>query len=174
MTDAAFADWETRVAAVWKIADVLTPQELVRTIDALANERPVDDPFALFERACARDTVGREDGAEPLYRAALASAALDPYRHARASIQLGSTLRHLNRLEESETLLLAQLERCRAEGPDAALHDEVRAVLAFTWIAQGRAVDAAALALETLARHLTRYGRSTAANARALRGRSAL
>jgi hypothetical protein len=49
------------------------------------------------------------------------------------------------------------------------LHDEVRAVLAFTWIAQGRTLEAAALALETLAPHLTRYNRSMAANARALR-----
>ena len=174
MSDAAFADWETRVAAVWKIADALTPQELVRTIDALANERPVDDPFAQFERACARDTVGIEDGAEPLYRAALASGALDAFRHARASLQLGSTLRHLNRLEESEQLLLAQLRRCEAEGPGAVLYDETRALLAFTWVAQGRAVEAASLALETLAPHLSRYNRSTAANARALRGRSVL
>ena len=174
MSDSAFADWETRVAAVWKIAETLTPQELVRTVDQLANERPVDDPFALFERACARDTAGIEDAAEPLYRAALASGALDPFRHARASIQLGSTLRHLNRLDESEQLLLEQLRRCEAEGPGAALYDEVRAVLAFTWIAQGRAVDAAALALETLAPHLSRYNRSMAANARALRGHSPL
>ena len=172
MSDAAFDDWRARVDAAWKIADTLSPQELVRTIDALCAERPVDDPFAQFERACARDTAGIEDAAEPLYRAALASGALDPYRHARASIQLGSTLRHLDRLEESEQLLLAQLERCRAEGPGAALHDEVRAVLAFTWIAQGRALEAAALALETLAPHLTRYNRSMAGNARALRGSS--
>jgi len=168
----AFDDWEARVAAAWKIADTLTPQELVRTVDTLCRERPVDDPFALFERACARDTAGIENEAEPLYRAALASGALDAYRHARASIQLGSTLKHLGRLEESERLLLAQLERCRAEGPGAALFDEVRAVLAFTWIAQGRTLEAASLALETLAPHLSRYNRSMAANARALRASS--
>ena len=162
----AFANWETRVAAVWKIADTLTPQELVRTVDALASERPLDDPFAQFERACARDTAGIEDGAEPLYRAAIASGRLDAYRHARASIQLGSTLKHLGRLDESEQLLLAQLERCKAEGPGAALFDEARAVLAFTWLAQGKAVEAAALALETLAPHLSRYNKSMAANAR--------
>jgi hypothetical protein len=159
-------DWDNRIAAVWKIAETLSPEELVRTVDTLAAERPGGDPFALFERACARDTAGIEDGAEPLYRAALASGALDPYRHARASIQLASTLRHLGRLEESERLLLAQLERCKAEGPGAALYDETRAVLAFTWLAQGKAVAAAALALETLAPHLTRYNRSMAANAR--------
>ena len=168
LTEDAFTDWETRVAAVWKIADTLTPQELVRTVDALANERAVDDPFAQFERACARDTAGIEDGAEPLYRAALASGRLDASRHARASIQLASTLRHLGQFDESEQLLLAQLDRCKAEGPGAALHDEVRAVLCFTWLGQGKAVAAAALALETLAPHLTRYGRSMAANARAI------
>ncbi|MBW8779418.1 MAG: tetratricopeptide repeat protein [Vitreoscilla sp.] len=165
----AFADWEARVAATWKIADTLTPGELVRTIDTLCSERPADDPFAQFERACARDTAGIEGEAEPLYRAALASGALDPYRHARASIQLGSTLKHLGRLDDSERLLLAQLARCQAEGPGAALFDEVRAVLAFTWIAQGRTLEAAAIALETLAPHLSRYNRSMAANARALR-----
>ena len=78
MSDAAFEDWQSRVAATWKIADTLTPQDLVRTIDTLCNERPTDDPFAQFERACARDTAGIEDGAEPLYRAALASGQLDP------------------------------------------------------------------------------------------------
>ena len=168
LTHDAAADWESRVAAFWKIADTLTPQELVRTADALASERPADDAAALFERACARDTAGIEDDAEPLYRAALTSGALDPYRSARANIQLGSTLRHLGRLDESEQLLLAQLQRCMAEGSGTALYDEVRAVLAFTWIAQGRTLEAAALALETLAPHLTRYNRSMAANARAL------
>jgi hypothetical protein len=168
LTHDATADWEARIAAFWKIADTLTPQELVRNADALAAERPDDAAAALFERACARDTAGVEDAAEPLYRAALASGQLDAYRHARASIQLGSTLRILGRLDESEQLLLAQLERCKAQGPGTALFDEVRAVLAFTWIEQGRTLAAAALALETLAPHLTRYNRSMAANARAL------
>jgi hypothetical protein len=164
--DSSPADWRTRVDATWAEVERLAPADLVRRVDALAAERPADDAFALFERACARDTAGLEDDAEPLYRAALASGRLDPYRQARASIQLGSTLRHLGRLDDSEALLLAQLERCHAEGPQAALHDEVRAVLAFTWMAQGKAVKAACLALETLAPHLTRYRRSMAENAR--------
>jgi hypothetical protein len=172
LTHDAGADWEARVAAFWKIADTLTPQELVRSADALAAERPSDDPAALFERACARDSAGIEDGAEPLYRAALASGRLDSLRHARASIQLGSTLRILGQLDESERLLLAQLARCQAEGPQAALYDEVRAVLAFTWVEQGKTLAAAALALEALAPHLTRYNRSMGANARALAERA--
>lgn len=36
----ALADWEARVAAVWKTVDTLRSQELVQTIDALASERP--------------------------------------------------------------------------------------------------------------------------------------
>ena len=160
-------DWQAHVAALWAVADSLAPRDVVRAMDALAGERAHDDPAALFERACARDTAGIENEAEPLYRAALASGRLDSDRHARASIQLASTLRHLGRFEESERILRAQLERCRAEGPQAALHDETRAILAFTWLAQGKPVAAACLALETLAPHLSRYNRSTAANARA-------
>jgi hypothetical protein len=160
-------DWQARVAALWAVAGSLAPRDLVRAMDALAGERAHDDPLALFERACARDTAGIEDEAEPLYRAALASGALDSYRHARASIQLASTLGHLGRFEESERILRLQLERCRAEGPQAALYDETRAILAFNWLAQGKPVAAACLALETLAPHLSRYNRSTAANARA-------
>jgi hypothetical protein len=164
----AHLDWESRIAAIWNAVHTFAPEDLVRTIDALADERPPGDALASFERACARDTAGIEDGAEPLYRAALATGRLDPYRHARASIQLGSTLRHLGRFDESEQLLLAQLERCKAEGPSAALFDEVRTVLAFTWIGQGRTLEAAALAIETLAPHLSRYNKSMARNARAL------
>ena len=159
--------WQARVDALWTLAGSLAPRELVRAMDTLAGERPHDDPVALFERACARDTAGIEGEAEPLYRAALASGRLDSDRHARASIQLASTLRHLGRFEESERILRAQLERCRAQGLQAALHDETRAILAFTWLAQGKPVAAACLALETLAPHLSRYNRSTAANARA-------
>ncbi|MEP6502265.1 MAG: tetratricopeptide repeat protein [Betaproteobacteria bacterium] len=172
LTHDAPADWEARIAAFWKIAETLTPQELVRTADALAAERPADDPAALLERACARDSAGIEDGAEPLDPAALASGRLDAFRQARASIQLGSTLRILGQLAESEQLLLAQLARCQAEGAGAALFDEVRAVLAFTWVEQGKTLAAAALALETLAPHLTRYNRSMAANARELSARA--
>ncbi|AMP00730.1 tetratrico peptide repeat family protein [Collimonas arenae] len=42
-------------------------------IDALAAERSAGDAAALFERACARGSVGFESGAEGFYRAALAA-----------------------------------------------------------------------------------------------------
>ncbi|PFH07702.1 tetratricopeptide repeat protein [Collimonas sp. PA-H2] len=160
-----FKDWEARVAALWRQVDAITPEQLVAQADALAAERPVDDPVALFERACARDTAGLEAEAEPLYRAALASERLDPYRQARASIQLGSTLRLLGQLEESESLVSAQLQRYEDAAYGNALYDETRATLALTYLVQGRAVEAACLALTTLAPHLSRYNRSVAGNA---------
>ena len=162
-------DWERRIAAVWENADTMLANDLVAAIDALAAARVgtdgVEDAAALFERASARDRVGLEAEAEKFYRAALVSSALDPYRRSRASIQLGSTLRILGQLAESEQLLSAELDRHLEPGNPRALHDEARAILALTYVAQGRTVEAAGLALSALAPHLTRYNRSVSGNA---------
>ena len=158
-------DWESRVAAQWQRHDAMSPEGFVEAIDALAAERPAGDAAALFERASARDSVGIESGAESLYRAALATERLDSYRDARATIQLASTLRILGQLDESERLLVAELERRERAGGVHSLQDELRATLALTYVAQGRAVEGAGLALLTLAPHLTRYNRSMAGNA---------
>lgn len=80
-------------------------------MDALAAERPPDDATVLFERAAARDSTGIEDEAETLFRRALASGGLDPYRHVRASVQLASTRRILGKLDESERLLTEERDR---------------------------------------------------------------
>ena len=138
---------------------------MVAAVDALAAERSPGDATAVFERACARDTAGIEDAAEGYYRAALATGPLDAYRSSRASIQLASTLRILGQLDESEQLLIAELDRHLQPGNPCALHDEVRAILALTYIARGRATEAAGLALCVLAPHLTRYDRSVTGNA---------
>lgn len=159
------SDWETRVAAVWEHADSMPPEELVEVIDELAAERPAGDAAALFERASVRDTVGQESDAEGFYRAALATERLDSLRQARATIQLASTLRILGYLDESERLLTAQLHRCSEAGDHQALQDESRAFLALTYLAQGRAVEAAAFALTALAPHLSRYNRAVLRNA---------
>lgn len=159
--------WDARIAAVWERvqSQSLSGEALVTAVDALANERDADDATALFERACARDTVGIEDDAEGYYRAALATGKLDAYRSSRASIQLGSTLRILGHLAESEQLLTAELDRHLQPGNPRALHDEARAVLALTYVSQDRANEAAGLALAVLAPHLSRYNRSMSANA---------
>ncbi len=158
-------EWEARVAELWTRAHAMPPVDLVREADALAGELAPDDARALFERACARDTAGFEADAEKFYRAALATGELDAYRSSRASIQLASTLRILGRLQESEQLLVAELDRHMLPGHERALHDEARATLALTYVAQGRAVEAAGLALRTLAPRLSRYNRSIGGNA---------
>lgn len=159
------AEWETRVAELWKQAESMPPGELVAAADALAAERNPGDATALFECACARDTAGVESEAERYYRAALATGRLDAYRRARACIQLASTLRILGHLDESERLLVEELGRHREPGNERLLHDEARAMLALTYVAQGRAAEGAGLALSALAPHLTRYNRSMRRNA---------
>jgi hypothetical protein len=158
-------DWEGRVAALWKRLDAMEPEDFVAAVDALASERGESDAAALFERAAARDSVGLESGAEKLYRAALAAGGLDAYRRARATLQLASTLRILGQLAESERLLVDELERRATAGGEHALHDELRAILALTYVAQGRGSEAAGLVLLALAPHLTRYNRSMERNA---------
>ena len=158
-------EWQDRVDATWSRIDALAPDAFVTAIDALAAERPDDDAAALFERAAARDSTGVEGDAEHFYRAALATGRLDAYRSVRATLQLASTLRILGHLQESERMLTEEFERRDAMGGTHALHDELRSLLALTWIAQGRPLEAAALALSALAPHLTRYQRSTLAHA---------
>lgn len=103
--------------------------------------------------------------AECYYRAALAADGLDPYRRSRTAIQLGSTLRLLGRLDESEALLTALLDSHMRPGDPRVLHTEARAFLALTYAAQGRHREAAGLALCALSPYLTRYNRSLAGNA---------
>ena len=159
------SDWQLRIDAVWAEMDSLSPEKLVEKIDAIAAERSPNNAVALFERAGARDSGGFEREAEPLYRAALADEKLDANRRAQATIQLGSPLRLLGRLDESEALLVAELERHMLPGNPRALHDEARAILALTYLAQGRAKEAAGLALTVLGPHLSLYKRSIKGNA---------
>ena len=161
-------DWETRVAACWTEAPEMDEARLFAAIEALADERPADDPAAAYERGSVRDSTGRSAEAEPYYRAALASGRLDAARIPQATIQLASTLRILGELDESERLLRAELARVTAAPDEHALPDQTRAFLALTLIAKGEPVEAAAHALLALAPHVTRYRRSIVGNAEEL------
>ena len=154
-------DWQHRVDAVWAAADELGDTEVVARIDALAAERPADDPIALFERAGARDSAGLEADAEPLYRAALANG-LEGSERVQAHIQLASTIRNLGCPTESIALLDA------IEPEAGELRDAVVAFRALALIDAGRAVQAASDALAVLAPHLPRYRVSLAAYAAAV------
>ncbi|SFS05937.1 Tetratrico peptide repeat-containing protein [Microbacterium sp. cf046] len=151
--------WTERVEAVWA-DEGATDQERIERIDELARQRPSGDAMALFERAGARDSAGRETEAEPLYREALARG-LDEEHRTRAIIQLASTIRNLGRVDESLDLLRAEYER----GAPAPLPDAAAAFYALALVSKGDAVTAASVALQALAPHLPRYTRSVAAYA---------
>jgi tetratricopeptide (TPR) repeat protein len=147
-------DWQDRVDAVW--ADgALTPDEVIARIDAVAGERPEDDALALFERAGARDSAGREEEAETLYRRALAIG-LDDDRRTQATIQLASTIRNLGKTDEALAMLRAEYER----EPRGPLHDAAAAFYALALVSSGAPERAASVALQALAPHLPRYTRS--------------
>lgn len=153
-------DWHERVAAVWAAAEEIGDAGVVARIDALAVERPVGDPIALFERAGARDSAGLEAEAEALYQAALANG-LDGSERVQAHIQLASTIRNLGRYGESIALLDA------IEPEAGELRDAVVAFRALALIDAGKPIRAAAEVLGALAPHLPRYRVSLVAYAAA-------
>jgi len=130
---------------------------------ALADELPDDSATAVFERASAFDSTGREEEAVAHYRRAL-ELGLDSSRRRRAVIQLASSLRNVGKLEESIALLTAEREQ-----PSDELDDAVAAFLALALVDAGREREAASLALAALAPHLPRYQRSLASYAADLR-----
>jgi hypothetical protein len=161
--EATVDDWRARVDAVWAAADAAGEDATLRAIDALVAEREADDPIALFEAAGARDFAGREPEAEPLYRAALANGLTEPER-GQAIVQLASTLRNLDRPDES----LALLRDFLLAEPEHPLADAARAFAALALFDDGLPADALREALGALAPHLPRYRRAVEAYAAAL------
>jgi len=153
-------DWESRVAQVWASASLLSESEVVQRIDALVAERPDDDAQALFESASARDYVGEEAAAEPLYRRALELGLTEPAL-GRAVIQLASSVRNLGRAGEAVTILQDGF----SHDPDHRLADSARAFLALCLADSGDERAAVAVALDALAPHLPEYSRSVRAYA---------
>ncbi|MGW0880368.1 tetratricopeptide repeat protein [Streptomyces sp. NPDC002671] len=158
-------DWEDRVAAAWATFDDYPEEradEFRAVIDKLVAELPGDSPLGPFEQACAWDSTGHSDKAEPLYRQALAGG-LTGYKGRRAKIQLSSSLRNLGRAEEGVQLLTPELD-----APSDELDDAVRACLALCLSSLGRDREGLSLVLGALAPHLPRYQRSMANYARLL------
>jgi tetratricopeptide (TPR) repeat protein len=144
--------WESRVAAVWAVAESTPDESVLVAIDALVAERGADDAAALFEAASVRDYLSREAEAEPLYREAI-TAGLDAERHPQAVIQLASTLRNMGRPAEAVDLLndlLAEHASDEWTAPAAAF-------LALSLASDGRERDAASVALYALADSLPVY-----------------
>ena len=151
------------MSAVWADASKLSDDEILAAIDELAAEKDETDAAAAFEAASVRDYLGLEPEAEPLYRRAV-ELGLDEVRLPQAVIQLASTLRNLGDPNEAIDLLTDWL----AESDDHPLADAAKAFLALALVSAGRADEGAAVALDTLAPHLSQYGRSVAAYAEGL------
>lgn len=156
-------DWEARVSAVWATASELSDDEVLAAIDDLVAEKDEADAAAVFEAASVRDYLGLEPEAEPLYRRAL-DLGLDEVRLPQAVIQLASTLRNLGEAEESIDLLTDWL----SENEDHQLADAAAAFLSLALASAGRTTEAVAVALDTLAPHLSQYGQSVSAYAEEL------
>ena len=156
------AEWEQRVAEAWASLDERDEAEFLSLIEKLVEELPPNDPDGLFERASALDSTGHSDLAVPLYEAALA-AGVTGERRRRAVIQMASSLRNIDRSQESVALLTAELKQ-----PSDHLDDAVKTVLALALTDVGREREAVSIAIGALAAHLPRYRRSMANYARAL------
>lgn len=124
------------------------------------------DAHVLYEVGGSYDTAGREDEAVTCYERAMAAGlAGDTLR--RCLIQYGSTLRNLERYDES----VAALSRAAEEFPGSA---SVRLFLALTLHAAGRSDAAVGELLEVAADHLDapdvrRYEAALRGNAEYLR-----
>lgn len=148
--------WESHSNALWMSIDDHEPAAFVALIEAHASLLPPGHPVSLFERACAQDSTGHPDLAEPLYRQALEHG-LSGLRRRRATIQLASSLRNLGRSAEAADLLTVELAR-----PHDELAAAVRGFLALALADLGREREALALSLAALSAYLPRYNRSLA------------
>jgi tetratricopeptide (TPR) repeat protein len=148
--------WQDEVDAVWDRADELGDQGVMDAMDALAADAP-DPALALFERGGSRDSGGRPEEAEALYREALALGLPDDER-AQCTIQLASTVRNLGRPEEALTLL-------RAADPYPPYAVATAAFVALTLASLDRPTEGLAELLREIAPTLPRYQRSVRAYA---------
>lgn len=148
MTD----EWDNRITAFWAAADDSRPGEMMRSMRALVDERPSDDPDALYEWASIHDFLGREREAVPLYRAALENG-LNAPRRPQAVIQLASSLRSIGDADGAIALL-------ENHPSDHITGDAAQAFLALALRDAGRNDEALRVALRALARTLPLYSRA--------------
>jgi tetratricopeptide (TPR) repeat protein len=133
--------------------------ELLPAIDRVLEADPVDAARASFERAGARDFLGLEADAIPLYRDALERGLGQPER-LQCLIQLGSSLRNIGDAESAVDVLRTARAEAQGEATDWA-----DAFLSLALHSNGQTAEALAIALSALAAHMTRYGRAVASYA---------
>ena len=149
--------WDARFDDFWDDVDLDDPTAARAQLEALLAERGIDDARAAYERGSLHDSLGEEDAAIPLYRAALAEGLGDDLR-TQATIQLASSLRNVGDASGAIALL-------RAVPASDPLHDAAQAFLALALYSDEKPTEALALSLRTLAPHLPRYRRAVGAYA---------
>jgi thioredoxin-like negative regulator of GroEL len=120
-------------------------EEAIRHFESIAAAHP-DDPKVLYHLAGAYDAAGNEEQAVAPYRAALASGGLTEDEAIRCRIQLASTLRNLDLLDEAVAILAALC----AEHPE---YRAGRAFLALALTSAGKATMAVVELLDLLLTH---------------------
>lgn len=153
-------DGDAGFDAFWAEVDLDDAPGARERLEALLAARGRDDARADYERGSLHDSLGEEEAAIPLYRAALAGN-LDADLRTQATIQLASTLRNVG--DASGAIALLQ-----AVPADEALHDSARAFLALALFSDDKPAAALRTALQTLAPHLPRYSRAVGAYAEEL------
>lgn len=165
-TLAAMSDLDAQMDAIFAARDREHMQPTIDAFERLLAAHP-GNPRLLYEVGGSYDTAGEEESAVGYYTRAL-ELGLTGILRRQCLLQLASTLRHLDRFEES----LALLERGIAEFPDSP---SLPVFQALTLHAAGRTDEAFALLLSTIADHLdspeiARYEAAIRGNAAHIRG----
>ncbi|CAH0296226.1 tetratricopeptide repeat protein [Chryseobacterium sp. WG14] len=148
------ANWETQLQLIWLKFGKISNEEFIQQIKDHTVLFSGSQAIPHFEMACAFDSTGHEEEAEPLYRSAL-SLGLSGLRRRRARIQLASTLRNNGKIEESIYILREEKANYSDE-----LNDAVDSFLALSLYSAGENKEALSLALKALSKHLPRYNSS--------------
>ena len=154
-----------RLAVLFAARDRSNMAPTIDAFLAVLAEHP-DDPHVLYEVGGSYDTAGEEETAAGYYERALA-AGLDGDTLRKCLLQYGSTLRNLDRFDESLTVL----HRARAAFPES---ESVRVWHALSLHAAGRSDGAVAELMELAADRirtpdLLRYEAAVRGNAEYLR-----
>ncbi|ASK32437.1 hypothetical protein CEY12_21150 [Chryseobacterium sp. T16E-39] len=146
-------NWENELQLIWQQLGTVNNEYFIQRIKEHtlhSDQKAIGD----FELACAYDSTGHEKEAEPLYRSAL-DQGLSGLRRRRARIQLASTLRNNEKINESIQILREEKANYSDE-----LNDAVDAFLALSLYSAGEDREALSLSLQALSKHLPRYNQS--------------
>jgi tetratricopeptide (TPR) repeat protein len=147
-------NWEDQLQCIWQKLGTINNEEFILQVKNHATLLTDSQAIADFEMACAFDSTGHEQEAEPLYRSALEHG-LSGLRRRRARIQLASTLRNNGKTEESISILREEKANYSDE-----LNDAVDSFLALSLSSAGKHKEALSLTLKAISRHLPRYNNS--------------